>query len=136
MTKPVQFQLSSGATVRLQVVAPHTFRFRMRQDDRFVEPALIRYNILRSDWPPVEFEAVHSAEAVTRYITAFKQVLLCQRRGLTEGEIAFAVKMSRNLVKEYLRLIRHLARKNPALEKMLEENLERLLRERKEARMK
>lgn len=80
-------------------------------------------------------ETHHSAGAVTRYITAFKQVLLCQRRGLTEKEIAFAVKMSRNLVKEYLRLIRRLARKNPALEKMLEVNLERLLRDRKEARM-
>jgi len=61
----------------------------------------------------------HSPEAVHRYIQAFKQVLLCQRRGLSVKEIAFAVKMSSRLVSEYVELIARFAADNPAVKALL-----------------
>jgi len=61
-------------------------------------------------------ETYHSPEAVLRYITNFKQVLLCRRKGLEKSEIAFAVKMSLNLVQEYFDLIDDYKEKHPQLE--------------------
>jgi DNA-binding CsgD family transcriptional regulator len=72
-------------------------------------------------------ETYHSAEAITRYIVAFKQVLLCHRKGLSTAEIAFAVKMSKRLVEEYQRLIAELASKNQSLDQLIEDSLGSLL---------
>ena len=77
-------------------------------------------------------ETYHSAEAITRYIVAFKQVLLCQRKGLSTEEIAFAVKMSKRLVEEYRRLIAELAMKNRSLDRLIEDSLGSLLNSNKE----
>ncbi len=77
-------------------------------------------------------ETYHSAEAITRYIVAFKQVLLCHRKGLSTEEIAFAVKMSKRLVEEYQRLIAELASKNPSLDRLIEDSLGSLLKSNKE----
>jgi len=65
-------------------------------------------------------ETNHSAEAVHRYILAFKQVLLCHRRDLNLGEIAYATKMTRRLVEEYLQLLRNLAKENVAVDQLLQ----------------
>jgi hypothetical protein len=78
-------------------------------------------------------ETHHSAEAVHRYIVAFKQVLLCRRKGLSCTETAFATKMSPRLVGEYNELIDNLASKNKGLDEMINTNLGRLLQARKEA---
>jgi hypothetical protein len=72
-------------------------------------------------------ETYHGAEAITRYIVAFKQVLLCYRKGLCTEEIAFAVKMSKRLVEEYQRLIPELAAKNQSLDQLIEDSLGSLL---------
>lgn len=64
-------------------------------------------------------ETYHSSQAVHRYITAFKQVLLCHRRGLNVGEIAYATKMSHRLIEEYLRLLNDLANENGAVDRLL-----------------
>jgi hypothetical protein len=64
-------------------------------------------------------ETSHSARAVHRYIQAFKQVLLCHRRGLSVGEIAYATKMTGRLVEEYLQLLQNLAKENFALDQLL-----------------
>ncbi len=64
-------------------------------------------------------ETYPSPEAVHRYITAFKQVLLCLRKGLSVAETAFAVKLSRRLVEEYLRLIADIGEENSALKNLL-----------------
>jgi DNA-binding CsgD family transcriptional regulator len=50
-------------------------------------------------------ETHHSPEAVHRYITACRQVLLCRRKGLTTQETAYAVGHKPQLVKEYEKLI-------------------------------
>jgi hypothetical protein len=64
-------------------------------------------------------ETCHSPEAVHRYITGFKQVLLCLRKGLAVDEIAFAVKHTPRLVREYLRLIADIGDQNPVLQNLL-----------------
>jgi predicted transcriptional regulator len=64
-------------------------------------------------------ETLHSPEAVHRYITAFKQVLLCQRKGLSVEETAFAVKHSVRLVCEYRELIAEIGEHNSALRNLL-----------------
>jgi len=75
----------------------------------------------------VRRETYHSAEAITRYIVAFKQVLLCLRKGLSVEETAFAVKMSKRLVEEYRRLIAELATKNKSVDRLIEDSLGSLL---------
>ena len=61
-------------------------------------------------------ETQHSPEAVLRYITNFKQVLLCRRKKLDNTETAFATKLSLRLVEEYQRLIDNYAKKHPEWE--------------------
>ena len=58
-------------------------------------------------------ETEHSPEAVLRYTTHFKQVLLCRRKGLQNTEIAFATKLSLRLVEEYQKLIEEYGKKHP-----------------------
>ena len=77
-------------------------------------------------------ETSHSADAVHRYIVAFKQVVLCRKNGLQHGEIAFAVNMSIRLVQEYERLIDEFSQRNPAFERSLGDRLDNLLKDRKE----
>ena len=77
-------------------------------------------------------EASHSADAVHRYIVAFKQVVLCPKKGLHSGEIAFAVNMSIRLVEEYQRLIEAFAQRNPSFERSLGRRLDELLKDREE----
>lgn len=53
----------------------------------------------------VILETCHSARAIERYITSFKQILLCYRKGMNIDEISFSVRKTKNLVQEYLDLI-------------------------------
>lgn len=50
-------------------------------------------------------ETCHSARAIERYITSFKQILLCYRKEMNIDEIAFSVRKTKNLVQEYLDII-------------------------------
>lgn len=61
----------------------------------------------------------HSHEAINRYITAFKQVLICREKNLTEKETTFAVKMSQRLVREYWKLIDEMKSKSIKFEERL-----------------
>lgn len=47
----------------------------------------------------------HSHQAIFRYISSFKRVLICYRKGLTEEEVAHALGHSKRLVKQYLNII-------------------------------
>jgi DNA-binding CsgD family transcriptional regulator len=67
----------------------------------------------------VSRETWHSPEAINRYITAFKQVLLCRTRGLSIEQTAFAVKMSRSLVNEYWEMINEMKSRSLKLEELL-----------------
>lgn len=61
-------------------------------------------------------ETQHSPEAVLRYSTNFKQVLMCRRKGLSNTEIAFATKLSLRLIEEYQNLIDQYAKQHPTWE--------------------
>jgi predicted transcriptional regulator len=61
-------------------------------------------------------ETHHSPEAVLRYTTNFKQVLLCRRKGLKNEDIAFATQLSLRLVEEYQKLIESYGQKHPQWE--------------------
>lgn len=47
----------------------------------------------------------HSFQAIYRYISSFKRVLICYRKRLNEEEIAHALGMSKRLIKQYLKII-------------------------------
>ena len=50
-------------------------------------------------------ETHHSSKAIERYITSFKQVLMCLSKGMSREETAFAVKKSVRLVNQYVEII-------------------------------
>lgn len=50
-------------------------------------------------------ETNHSPEAITRYVKDYKRILACLHQGLSPKDTAFVVKVSKNLVYEYLNLI-------------------------------
>ncbi|OHE76688.1 MAG: hypothetical protein A3F67_11845, partial [Verrucomicrobia bacterium RIFCSPHIGHO2_12_FULL_41_10] len=61
-------------------------------------------------------ETQHSPEAVLRYSSNFKQVLMCRRKGLSNTEIAFATNLSLRLIEEYQKLIDDYAKQHPSWE--------------------
>lgn len=70
----------------------------------------------------VSRETYHSVRAIERYIVAFKQILLCRQKGMTTEEIAFSVRKTVRLVKEYEKIIDEYRDRNYILARLL--NLE------------
>lgn len=64
-------------------------------------------------------ETFHSLQAIQRYITTFRQVLLCHQKGMTTEEIAFAVKKTPRLIKEYEQIIEKYSEKSYVLTQLL-----------------
>ena len=58
-------------------------------------------------------ETDHSPEAVLRYTTNFKQVLLCERKGFDVAQTSFATKLSHRLIEEHRQLIADYRRDYP-----------------------
>ena len=69
-------------------------------------------------------ETCHSARAIERYITSFKQVLMCQRKQMTLEETAFAVHKTPRLVQEYLDIIAIYKDKGYIMDRLLEYEVE------------
>jgi len=63
-------------------------------------------------------ETYHSAKAIERYITRFKQILMCYRKGMKLDEIAFSVNCTQKLVQEYLNIIEEYKKKGYILDQM------------------
>jgi hypothetical protein len=63
----------------------------------------------------------HSARAIERYITNFRQVFTCKTNGLTVQEAALATKLSQRLVEEYHRLFNEYAITNAKFDALLKE---------------
>jgi DNA-binding CsgD family transcriptional regulator len=61
----------------------------------------------------------HSPRSVSRYITNFKQVLLCHQKGLTREETAHATRIAKRVVDEYHELFKEYAVTNPRLDELL-----------------
>lgn len=69
-------------------------------------------------------ETCHSARAIERYITSFKQVLMCQRKQMTLEETAFAVHKTPRLVQEYLDIIEIYKEKGYIMDRLMEYEVE------------
>jgi len=66
-------------------------------------------------------ETYHSPQAIQRYISAFRQVLLCRQKGMNAEEIAFAIGITIRLVKEYEQIIDEYKSKGYNVDKSLEQ---------------
>lgn len=64
-------------------------------------------------------ETLHSFSAIQRYISAFRQTLLCRRKGMNTDEIAFATHKTVRLIKEYEKIIDEYAEKSYVLNNIL-----------------
>lgn len=69
-------------------------------------------------------ETCHSARAIERYITSFKQVLMCQRKRMTLEETAFAVHKTPRLVKEYIDIIEMYKERGYIMDRLMEYEVE------------
>ena len=65
-------------------------------------------------------ETNHSFEAIQNYIGTFRQVMLSRKKAMTTEEIAFAIKRTKRLVKEYEAIIEHYATQSEVLDKLLD----------------
>jgi hypothetical protein len=70
-------------------------------------------------------ETDHSPEAVLRYTTNFKQVLLCERKGFDVTQTSFATKLSHRLIEEHRKLISDYRRDYP---NFIEHELDQLVK--------
>ena len=55
----------------------------------------------------VSRETYHSPEAIQRYISTFRQVLLCRKKEFTTEQTAYVIRHTQRLVKEYEKIIEH-----------------------------
>jgi len=69
-------------------------------------------------------ETCHSARAIERYITGFKQILMCYRKQMTVEEIAFAVHKTPRLVREYIDIIEDYKEKGYIMDRLMEYEVE------------
>jgi DNA-binding CsgD family transcriptional regulator len=67
----------------------------------------------------VSRETYHSFEAIQRYISTFKRVLLCRQKGLSTDETAYTVKLSRRLVQQYEAIIEEYQNQAHILDRLL-----------------
>lgn len=73
----------------------------------------------------VSRETYHSLPAIQRYISTFKQVLLCKRKGMNIDEIAYALKRTKRLIREYEEIIDEYKERNYIMEAMLKYEIEK-----------
>lgn len=80
-------------------------------------------------------ETYHSLPAIQRYISTFRQVLLCRQKGMSVEETAYAVNRTKRLVNEYQKIIDEYKNKNHVLDMILnhqphiENNIEKFANE-------
>lgn len=92
--RSIDIELDSGAVLRVQPVAPHTFRIRLSSDRDFGEPPLVRYGIVRQEWPAVPFEVEETATHTT--IAADQAALIVDR---SDGLLTFRGPDGRDLLR-------------------------------------
>lgn len=72
----------------------------------------------------VSRETCHSYQAIQRYISTFRQVMLCHQKGMKTDEIAYLIGRTKRLVKEYEELIDEFKEKNYILEQFMKMDIE------------
>lgn len=83
MSQHIDILLETGSTLRVQPISEYAFRIRLRPDSHFEEPSLIRYNILKNDWPEVSLQ---QSEKDNTVILTTGQTQLCINK--TNGQVA------------------------------------------------
>ena len=64
-------------------------------------------------------ETYHSLQAIQRYISMFRQVLLCIQKGMTTEQIAFATGRTKRLIREYEQIIEEYKNGNYNMKQLL-----------------
>jgi len=64
-------------------------------------------------------ETYHSLPAIQRYISTFRQVLLCMQKSMTTEQIAFATGRTKRLIKEYEQIIEEYKNGNYNMKQLL-----------------
>lgn len=67
----------------------------------------------------VSRETYHSLAAIQRYISTFKQVLLCKKKGMSTEEIAYALNRTKRLIQEYETIIEEYKDNNYIMEDLM-----------------
>ena len=65
-------------------------------------------------------ETYHSLAAIQRYISTFRQVLLCKQKGMSTEEIAFATGRTKRLINEYEQIIEAYRQNNYTAKRLLD----------------
>lgn len=81
----MDIQLRSGETLRVEPLADSIFRIRIRSDPWFKEAAMIRYGIIKKEWPQVQF---HTEETDDTVIFRTKRAVLSIRK--QDGQVSFS----------------------------------------------
>ena len=65
-------------------------------------------------------ETYHSPEAIQRYISTFRQVLLCMQKAMSTEQIAFATGRTERLIREYQQIIEEYKKGNYNMKRLFE----------------
>ncbi|MDF2651275.1 MAG: xylS, partial [Paenibacillus sp.] len=60
----MDIQLKNGLILKVELLTDFIFRIRKRSDRLFNEPAMIKYGIIRKEWPQVQFHTEETDEIV------------------------------------------------------------------------
>jgi len=83
-TRHVDVSLQTGAVLRVTPITPYVFRLRLRPDGEFPEPGLVRYGIVRTDWPEVPLAVTEDGDTL-RFGTGRTGLTI----GRTDGRMVF-----------------------------------------------
>ena len=72
----------------------------------------------------VSRETYHSFQAIQNYIDMFRRVVLCKKKGMNTEEIAYSVKKSQRLIKQYEEIIDNYGKESQTLKRLLEHKTE------------
>ncbi|MBM4046496.1 MAG: DUF4968 domain-containing protein, partial [Planctomycetes bacterium] len=86
---------ANGDVLRVEPITPFVFRLRLRPDASFREAALVRYGVVRSDWPEFEVETDETSETVT-----FRTRHAALAVSKADGRMAFRDEAGRILLRE------------------------------------
>lgn len=65
-------------------------------------------------------ETYHSPQAIQRYISMFRQVMLCRQKGMDTEQTAFATGRTKRLVREYEQIIEEYGRNNYNIKQLID----------------
>ncbi len=88
-------QLATGSILRVEPITPYVFRLRLRPDTNFREPGLVRYGIVRTEWPDFEVATTDDGDSI-----AFATGRTTLTVSKTDGKMAFTDAAGRTILRE------------------------------------